>query len=174
MSRRTAFCIVVALLLCAGSALAQAPASAPAGSPAFYATPYGANVTVEQAKTAAAAAVAEARKNNWLMAVAVVDTDGDLVYFEKMDNVQHGSVKASQAKARSAAIYKRPTKMFEDAVAGGGAGVRILGLEGAVPLEGGLPIIVDGKIIGAIGLSGDLSSNDGKCAKAGADALAKK
>jgi glc operon protein GlcG len=130
-------------------------------------------VGVETAKKAAAAALAEARKNNWYMAVAVVDPAGDLVYYEKMDNTQLGSAKVSVNKARSAALYKRPTKAFQDAVAGGGAGLRVLGLEGAVPVEGGVPLIVDGKIIGAIGLSGDLSEHDAQCARAGTDAIQK-
>jgi uncharacterized protein GlcG (DUF336 family) len=123
------------------------------------------------AKRVAAAALVEARKNAWFMAVAVVDPHGDLVYYEKMDNTQLGSAKVSVEKARSAALYKRPTKAFQDALAGGGAGLRVLGLEGAVPVEGGLPLIVDGKIIGAIGLSGDLSEHDAQCAKAGAEAV---
>ena len=153
--------------LVAGRALAQAPAPAPSA----YLTPIGPSIGVEAAKKAAAAALAEARKNGWLMVVAVVDPDGTLVYYERMDNVQVGSTKVAIAKARSAALYKRPTKAFQDAVAGGGVGLRILALEGAVPLEGGLPLLHGGKLIGAIGLSGDLSENDGKCAAAGVAAL---
>jgi len=133
--------------------------------------PYGAPISVEDAKKAAAAALAEARKNNWTMAVAVTDIGGDLVYFEKMDGTQTGSVKVALGKARSAALFKRPTKVFQDVVAGGGVGIRILGLEGAVPVEGGVPIVMEGKIVGAIGLSGAASDQDGQCAKAGADAL---
>ena len=148
--------------------LAQAPASS---STSFYLTPYGPPITVEAAKKAAAAALAEARKNNWLMAVAVVDPSGNLVYYEKMDNVQLGSAKVSINKARSAALYKRPSKLLQDNLASGGAGLRVLALEGAVPVEGGLPLIVDGKIVGAIGLSGDLSEHDGQCAAAGAATL---
>jgi glc operon protein GlcG len=101
----------------------------------------------------------------------VVDPGGALVYFERMDDVQPGSVNVAQAKARSAALFKRPTKAFQDAVAAGGAGLRMFALEGAVPVEGGLPLVVGGKLIGAIGLSGDLSENDGKCAAAGASAV---
>ncbi len=134
--------------------------------------PYGPPISVDNAKKAAAAALAEARKNNWNMAIAVVDGSGTLVYYEKMENTQIGSADVSIAKARSAARFKRPTKAFEDAVAGGGAGLRILGLEGAVPLEGGVPIVIDGKIAGAIGVSGDTSAHDGVCANAGANALA--
>ncbi len=136
-------------------------------------TPYGPPVTLETAKKAAAAALEETRKNNWNMAVAVVDPGGNLVYYEKMDNTQLGSAKISVNKARSAALFKRPTKAFQDALAGGGAGLRVLGLEGAVPVEGGFPLIVDGKVIGGIGLSGDTSEHDAQCAKVGADALQK-
>jgi glc operon protein GlcG len=130
--------------------------------------PYGAPVGVEAAKKAAAAALAEAVKNKWNMAVAVVDPNGTLIYYEKMDNTQIGSAEVSIAKARSAAQFKRPTKAFQDALAAGGAGLRILGLPGAVPVEGGIPLISDGKIIGAIGLSGGTSEQDGQCAQAGA------
>jgi glc operon protein GlcG len=159
------FLLVLAFLCCVASAFAQQP---PAN---FQLTPYGPPVSVETAKKAAAAALAETRKNNWLMAVAVVDPSGNLVYYEKMDNTQLGSARVSVDKARSAALYKRPTKAFQDALAGGGAGLRVLALEGAVPVEGGFPLIVDGKIIGAIGLSGDTSEHDAQCAKAGADAI---
>jgi glc operon protein GlcG len=162
------FLLGLAFMWCVASAFAQQP---PAAAPAPM--PYGSPVSVETAKKAAAAALAEARKNNWLMAVAVVDPAGDLVYYEKMDNTQLGSAKVSVNKARSAALFKRPTKAFQDALAGGGVGLRVLGIEGAVPLEGGLPLVVDGKIIGAIGLSGASSDQDGQCAKAGADAVQK-
>ncbi|MFI5174152.1 MAG: heme-binding protein [Terriglobia bacterium] len=133
--------------------------------------PYGMPVSLELAKKAAAAALAEARKNNWAMAAAIVDPAGDLVYFERMDGTQTGSVSVAMSKARSAALFKRPTKAFQDALAAGGAGLRILGLEGAVPVEGGLPLILDGKIVGAIGVSGGSSDQDSQCAKPGADAL---
>jgi uncharacterized protein GlcG (DUF336 family) len=158
--------VVLMLMLCAGYTMGQAP---PAAS--FYLTPIGPAVNVETAKKAAAAALAEARKNGWLMVVAVVEPNGTLVYYEKMDNTQLGSAEVAIDKARSAALYKRPTKAFQDAVAGGGAGLRVLALKGAEPVEGGLPIIVDGKLIGAIGLSGDLSEHDGQCAAAGISAL---
>ncbi|MGB8322986.1 MAG: heme-binding protein [Candidatus Acidiferrum sp.] len=133
--------------------------------------PYGAPISLEEAKKVAAPALAEARKNNWTMAVAIVDTSGNLVYYEKMDNTQLGSAQISIAKARTAAIFKRPTKALQDAVAAGGAGNRILRLDNATPIEGGIPIIQDGKIIGAIGVSGDASEHDGQCAKAGADSI---
>ena len=134
-------------------------------------TPIGPPVNVETAKKAAAAALAEARKNNWLMAVAVVDPNGTLVYYEKMDNTQLGSAVVCIDKARSAALFKRPTKAFQDAIASGGAGLRIFAIRGAVPVEGGVPLERDGKLIGAIGLSGAQSNEDGQCATAGANAI---
>ena len=130
--------------------------------------PYGPPITVEAARKAAAAAIAEGKKNGWTVAAAVVDIAGDLVFFERIDGTQAGSIKVSQEKARTAARFKRPSKAFEDAVAGGGKGLRVLGLPGAVPLDGGLPLLVEGKLVGAIGVSGDLAENDGKCAAAGA------
>ena len=132
---------------------------------------YGPSITAERAKTVAAAAVAEARKNQWTMAVAIVDPAGDLVYFEKMDATQNGSVTVAIDKARSAARFKRPTKAFQDTLAAGGDGLRVLALNGAVPVEGGVPIVVDGKIVGAIGVSGGTSAQDGQCARAGASAI---
>jgi uncharacterized protein GlcG (DUF336 family) len=133
---------------------------------------YGPNVTQDQAHKAIAGALAEARKINVPMAIAVVDTAGQLVAFERMDNTQTGSIAVSQDKAVSAAMFRRPTKVFQDAVAGGGAGLRILTLRGANAVEGGLPITVDGKIIGAIGVSGGSAEQDGVVAKGGTDALA--
>jgi glc operon protein GlcG len=135
---------------------------------------YGANVTLEQARKAIAVGQAEARKNNWPVAIAIVDNAGQLVAFEKMDNTQTASVMVAQDKAVSAAIYRRPTKVMQDAVAGGGAGIRFLNLRDASVVEGGLPITIDGKIVGAIGVSGVNSDQDGMVAKAGADALAAK
>ena len=147
------------LPLLASSAMAQMP------------NPYGMAINLESARKAAAPALAEARKNNWTMAIAVVDTGGTLVYFEKLDNTQAGSAQVAINKARSAVLFKRPTKAFQDALAAGGDGLRILRLEGAVPIEGGIPLVVEGKIVGAIGVSGGTSAQDNQCAKAGADAL---
>jgi glc operon protein GlcG len=152
--------LLVAAALLAGEAAGQ-------GQPNMY----GATITADQAKTVAAAAVAEARKNQWTMAVAIVDPAGDLVYFEKMDNTQVGSIDVAIAKARSSARFKRPTKAFQDALAAGGEGWRILSLEGATAVEGGLPLIVGGKIIGAVGASGGASPQDGQTAAAGAGTL---
>jgi glc operon protein GlcG len=143
----------------AASTLAQMP------------NPYGASITLEDAKKAAAPALAEARKNSWTVAVAVVDPAGDLVYYEKMDNTQLGSASVAVDKARSAALFKRPTKVFQDALASGSDGLRVLALHGAIPIEGGIPLLADGKIVGAIGVSGATSAQDAQCAKAGADTL---
>jgi uncharacterized protein GlcG (DUF336 family) len=132
---------------------------------------YGTSINAETAKKVAAPALAEARKNQWAMAVAIVDTAGDLVYFEKMDDTQVGSVDVAIAKARSAARFKRPTKAFQDALAAGGEGLRILALNGAIPVDGGVPLVVGGKIVGAIGMSGGTSAQDGQAAAAGAAAL---
>ncbi len=132
---------------------------------------YGPSIVADQAKTVAAAAVAEARKNQWTMAIAIVDTAGDLVYFERMDHTQVGSVDVAIAKARASARFKRPTKAFQDALAAGGEGWRILSLDGAVAVEGGVPLMSGGKIVGAIGASGGTSQQDGVTATAGAATL---
>lgn len=164
---------VLLFVLCAfalSDAAAQKPAAPPAPASA-YATPIGATISLEAAKSAAAVAAAEARKNHWLMAIAVVDPAGTLIYYEKMDNTQNGSAKVAIEKARSAALYKRPTKALQDALAAGGAGLRILALAEAVPVEGGVPLMSGGKLIGAIGVSGDLSEHDGQCAIAAAAAI---
>jgi uncharacterized protein GlcG (DUF336 family) len=132
---------------------------------------YGTPITADTAKKIAAPAVAEAKKNGWSMAVAIVDTAGELVYFERMDDTQLGSVNVSIDKARSAALFKRPTKAFQDTLAAGGEGLRILALQGAIPVDGGIPLVVGGKIVGAIGASGGTSAQDGQVAAAGAAAL---
>jgi glc operon protein GlcG len=133
--------------------------------------PYGAPIPLESAKRVAVPAVAEARRNNWSMAVAIVDGAGELVYFERADGTQAASPTIAIEKARSAARFKRPTKALQDALAAGGEGLRILKLDGAVPVEGGLPLVIDGKIVGAIGVSGGTSQQDGQCAQMGADVL---
>jgi glc operon protein GlcG len=142
-----------------------------AANPTPPPTPYGMSINLETAKKAATAALAEARKNNWSMAVAILDTGGHLVYFEKMDGTQIGSVDVSIDKARSAVLFRRPTKVFQDGVAAGGEGLRFLLLKGAIPIDGGFPIIMDGKIVGAIGASGGAGDQDGRTAKAGADSI---
>jgi glc operon protein GlcG len=132
---------------------------------------YGSEINLEQAKKLMAAGQAEASKNGWPVAIAVVDNHGFLVAFEKMDNTQTGSVQAAIDKAVSSAIFRRPTKAFQDAVAGGGAGLRSLNLRGASAVDGGLPIVVGGKIIGGVGVSGVTADQDGMVAKAAASAL---
>jgi glc operon protein GlcG len=147
------------LLVLAVTAVAEAQAPA-----------YGNSVNLEQAMKIMAAAEAEAKKNNWPVAIAIVDPAGMLVMFHKLDNTQSGSVSIALEKGRTAAMFKRPSKAFEDAIAGGRNAVLALG---AMPIEGGVPIIVDGKIIGAVGVSGVTSAQDAQVAKAGADAAGK-
>ena len=153
-----------AIVMAATAANAQQVPSAPPT------TPYGPPITLEAAKKVMAAAEAEALKNNWDMAIAILDSTGHLVMLHKLDNTQYGSIPVAEDKARSAVDFRRPTKVFEDLVAQGGLGTRTLALRGASPLEGGLPIIVNGKVIGAIGVSGATAVQDGLVAKAGAAA----
>ena len=134
-------------------------------------TNYGPSVNLEQAKLVLAAAEAEAIKQGWTVCVAVVDTAGDLVGFIKRDDTQSASVLVAQDKARTAALYKRPSKAFQDMVAGGGLGLRVMTMRNVIAAEGGVPLIVDGKIIGAVGVSGVNSDQDGIVATAGAAAL---
>jgi glc operon protein GlcG len=129
--------------------------------------PYGAPIPLAEAKRAIAAAQAEASKNKWDVAIAIVDTGGHLVAFERMDTTQFGSVDVALEKARTAVAFRRPSKAFQDTVASGGEGTRIRRLTGAIPIEGGLPIVVAGKIVGAIGVSGVTSAQDGQIAAAG-------
>ncbi len=133
--------------------------------------PYGSSITLGQAKQVADAALAPARENGWTVVIAIVDPGGYLVYLEKLDETQVGSVAIAESKARSAAIFKRPTRMFQERLARGGDGLLVLRLQGAMPVEGGVPIIVDGKLIGALGISGGSSAEDEACAEAGAAVL---
>src|SRR5258707_124878 len=132
---------------------------------------YGEPIKLEQAEKVMTAALGEAKNNSWMMAIAIVDTGGKLVLFKRIDNTQIGSVDVAIAKASTANNFKRPTKVLEDAVAGGGIGLRILSLPGGTTLEGGELIMLNGKIIGAIGVSGAQSTQDGQVARAGASAL---
>jgi glc operon protein GlcG len=122
-------------------------------------------LTLEAAKQIAAAAQVEARKNNWNMVVAIVDDGGHLMYLERMDGTQFGSSVIAAEKAASAIRFKRPTKVLEDAVAGGR--LVVMKLPGAVPVEGGVPIVAGGEFLGAIGVSGGTSPQDGQVAAAG-------
>jgi uncharacterized protein GlcG (DUF336 family) len=133
--------------------------------------PYGEPISLEQAKAVLEAAEAEAKKNNWPVAIAVVDCAGYLVAFQRLENTQLGSVEVSIEKAKTSALFRRPTKVFEETLAMGGANLKILKLPGALPIEGGLPIIHDGKVIGAIGVSGVKSVEDAQVATAGLEAL---
>ena len=126
-------------------------------------------LTLDGAKKIAAAAEAEAKKNNWNVVIAVVDDGGHLLYLQRIDGTQTGSIEVAIQKARTAQAFKRPTKVFEDAIAGGRNA--LIALHGALPLEGGLPIVVGGQLVGAIGVSGVKSTEDGQIAKAGAESL---
>jgi glc operon protein GlcG len=166
MSKTLRLLLVLVTLSWAGQAGAQAPPPTPAPPP----LPYGAPIGLDDAKKAAAAAVEEVKKIGAAPnAIAVVDHGGFLIYFERMDNTQLGSVEIAVDKARSAALFRRPSKVFEDALAGGRNA--ILALQGADPLEGGVPIVSGGKIVGAIGVGGGTAQQDGQVAKAGADAI---
>ena len=167
--------VACAALLIGGTAYAQqpatpAPAPAPAAAPAPAPLPsLGTSLNLEQAKQVAAAAFAEAKKNNWTVAVAVFDITGGLIYFEKADGVQYASIKVAMDKGRSAALYRRPTKVFQDGLASGNTG--LLTLEGMNGIEGGHPILSGGKLAGSIGVSGVTSAQDGMIARAGADVI---
>ena len=131
--------------------------------------PYGQAINLETAKKIAAASAAEAKKNNWNVAIAIVDNHGFLVYYEMLDDTQTGSANVAVEKARTSAMFRRPSKEFEDGIAAGR--VAVLGLPGSTPIEGGLPIVVGGKMIGAIGVSGVTSAQDGQVARAGLEVL---
>ena len=126
-------------------------------------------LSLDGAKKIAAAAEVEARKNSWNVVIAVVDDGGHLIYLQRLDGTQTGSVQVAIGKAQTSAGFKRPTKAFEDAIAGGRNA--ILALHGATPLEGGLPVIINGQVVGAIGVSGVKSVEDAQIAKAGVDSL---
>lgn len=155
---------IAATALATGSLLAVAQTPPP---------PYGAPITVEAAKKAMAAAEAEARKNGWQVVIAVVDTGGHLVMLQRLE-AQNASIDIAIGKATTAVNFRRPTKALEDSLAAGGTAVRILAVKGAYPLQGGLPIVVDGRIVGGIGVSGVLATQDEVVAKAGLDALTAK
>ncbi|HEY7661510.1 MAG TPA: heme-binding protein [Xanthobacteraceae bacterium] len=133
-------------------------------------TPYGPPISFDVAKRSMAAAEAEALSNRWGVAIAVVDSGANLVMLHRLDNAQLSSARIAEQKARSAVEFRRPTKALEDAVAGGGVGLRVLTF-GACVAEGGVPIVADGRIIGAIGVSGVASHQDAQVARAGADAV---
>jgi glc operon protein GlcG len=135
--------------------------------------PYGPAITLEQAKRVMAAAELEAAENTWQVAITILDSGGNLVMFHKVDNAQLSAIGVSEGKARTALQFKRPSKDLDDAIARGSAGGRLLALKDITPIEGGVPITLDGKIIGAIGVSGAISAQDTQVAKAGIAALTK-
>ena len=153
--------VVTLLLFAAASASAQAPPPPPA---------YGPFITLEQAKMVMAGAEAEAKKNNWPVVIVILDSGGNLVMLQRLDNAQWGSVDIAKEKARSAVALRRPTKVFQDLIAQGGANLRLLTIGYSV-LEGGIPIVRDGKIIGSIGVSGVTSQQDAQIGQAGIDAM---
>ena len=136
-----------------------------AGAMAQDRPPYGQDVNLELAKKIAAGAAVESKKNGWRMAIAIVDNHGFLVYYERMDDTQTASVQIALDKAKTAATFRRPSKAFEDGIAKGR--VALLGLTGATPIEGGLPIMAGGKVIGGVGVSGANSDQDAQAAMAG-------
>ncbi|MGD9604384.1 MAG: heme-binding protein [Gammaproteobacteria bacterium] len=153
-------------LLAAQAALAQAP---PPAAP----LPYGPAISLADARACAAAVEAEAAKNQWYMVVTVVDSGGHTVLTERMDNTMHGSVQPALDKAKGAVAFRRPTKVFEDMIAQGGSALRLLTLPGVLPIDGGLPIVRDGRIIGGVGTSGGTSTQDGIAAAACQGAISK-
>ena len=171
-------------LVAAGAALAavtaadaQQPPAAPAAPPAAAPAPppppppYGEALNLETAKKAAAAAAAEAAKNNWPMCIAVVAPSGDLVYFERMDNCQYASINIAQHKARAAATFRRPTLVFETLLGKGPEFTYLTTLDGMIGSRGGNPIVMNGKLVGAIGVSGGTGPQDDQVSQAGVAAL---
>jgi len=159
--------LFISLLLGGSPVVGPAFAQQPAASPPAY----GEQIDIQIAKKAAAAAVAEAKKINTFMAISVVSPSGDLVYFEKMDNTQFASINIAIHKARAAATFRRPTSSFEERVGAGGVGTTLLTLDGIIASPGGNPIIVGGKLIGAIGVSGGTGAQDNEVSLAGVAAL---
>jgi uncharacterized protein GlcG (DUF336 family) len=133
--------------------------------------PYGPPIGLENARKVMNAAEAEATSNKWSVVIAILDSGGNLVMLHRGDDVQLSSIEIAQGKAKTALMFKRPTKVLDDAISSGGPGLRFLALRDIVPLEGGLPIVVDGKVVGAIGVSGVLSAQDTQIGRAGIDAV---
>jgi uncharacterized protein GlcG (DUF336 family) len=162
MKTLTSLIVVLAVMLTAAVAGAQAPPV----------VPYGTNLNLEQAKKIMAGAEAEAKKNNWPVAIVILDTGGQMVMMQRLDNTQWGSIDIAKEKARTAVALRRPTKVLQDGIAQGGVNLRFLSTGFSV-LEGGIPIVHDGKIIGSVGVSGVTSQQDAQTAQAGIDALSK-
>ena len=160
MCRKSIVAIAVTTVLLARSLTAQ-----------MMPNPYGPPISSDNARKAAQAALDTARKNNLKLAAAIVDMAGDLVYFDKIDGTQAASSDIAMDKARAAARFKRPTKALEDVLASGGDGLRMLSLRGAVASGGGVPLVISGQIVGAIGLSGATNREEELCADAAAAVL---
>jgi glc operon protein GlcG len=174
MKTRILTVALLATLLMAGASQAQ-QAAAPAPNPLDvvpdkmpFSEPYGAPITLEHAKHLIAAVQAEAKKRGWAMNISVVDSGGNLVAFERMDGAQLASISISEHKARAAVMYRRPTKVFEDAIQKGGF-TYVMTLDGVIASRGGFPLIQGGKIIGALGCSGGTGSQDATACQVGAD-----
>jgi uncharacterized protein GlcG (DUF336 family) len=163
ISRALALCLAISGLL-----IAVAPAPAQTAPP-----PYGPPITLDAAKQVMAAAEAEAEKNKWPVVIAILDSGGNVVMLHRRDDTQLSAIATAEGKARTALYFKRPTKLLDEVISAGGSGLRFLVLKDFVPLEGGIPIVVEGKIVGAIGVSGVLSAQDTQVARAGIDALGK-
>jgi uncharacterized protein GlcG (DUF336 family) len=169
---RIAATIAAAILLAIPSAHAQAPAPAAVPEVMPFDIPYGTPIGIDTAQKAIAAAAAEAKKHNWKMSISVVDPGGNLIAHATMDGTQYASIAISQAKARTAALFRRPSGAFQNAVNNGGPnGLSLLALSGGVASEGGFPIVMDGKLIGAIGCSGGIFTQDAATCKGGLEAL---
>lgn len=168
VSRKLSLVIVAVSLIAAAPINAQQPAAPPPPQ-----LPYGPPISLAQAKKSIAAAEIEAQMNSWNVVIAIFDSGANLVLLQRLDGAPLASIEVAQDKARSAVLFRRPTKWFQDQIALGGANLRLLKLSGAIPLDGGVPLVVDGKIIGAIGVSGVASDQDAQIARAGAEALTK-
>lgn len=160
---------IAAVTLLAAPAAASAQTTPPQPAAPAPMPAVGAPLSLEQAQAVMAAAMAEARRQNWTMAVAVVEPNGALVAFERMDGTQYASMQVAQDKARSSALFRRSTRAFSDSVASGR--VQVLTLTGAVAIEGGVPLVIGGRLVGAVGVSGGTAEQDGVVAAAGASAL---
>jgi glc operon protein GlcG len=160
--------VALRVVLLALAAMAAAPSTAQQTN-----LPYGAPITLDQAKKVMAAAENEAMRNNWAVMITIIDSGGHIVLAQRMDNTQLASIPTAEGKAQTALAFKLPSKALEEAVTAGGAGLRLLAAKDVTPIEGGLPIITDGKIIGAIGVSGVLSAQNTQIARAGIEGLAR-
>ena len=170
--RKLAYLAMLGTVLVAPYAHAQAPAPAAVPEVMPFDIPYGTPIAMDDAHNAIMAAVTEAKKHNWKMAVSVVDPAGNLIAHVTMDGTQYASIAISQAKARTAALFRRPSGAFQTAINNGGPnGLSLLALSGGVASEGGFPIVIDGKLIGAIGCSGGIFTQDAATCKGGLEAL---